>query len=433
MKYFAKSFAFLSLISSILCCAISRESGVKMPSEIEPADTIRYVDNGNIFEYRMVEEIDLGDNVYKVWFERDEEYPRLVKYHGEVGKPDLVSFHTDGFNKASEIGVGRLFPSLNAVYTGMTNAVEYLATGKTIKMKFVLLDRNGNEIWEKEYSIGYESGGAVYYVSDKGVVAEYSGKTLTFYDSKGDKVKGVELLYAGVERGINSGFFSEDGNYLVVNVQDPEKEIFSSGTGVILFNNRGEELWRFKTDEESAGRLYISSEGKYIIAASSNRGCDEQGIYRSLERTTYLLDREGHLIRKYSRLSSSPGDFSSSGNYAIVCDAKTHKAYLLDTKTGDKLFKFSLMGTRWHVNNARIAEAAKLIEIAYDNKVELIQFNGVKAWSQEVSNPEDLWLSDDGSKIAVRSENKILRFEKVNLKSIALFVQLEIILFGMMS
>jgi len=92
-----------------------------------------------------------------------------------------------------------------------------------------------------------------------------------------------------------------------------------------------------------------------------------------------------------------------------------------------------LMGTRWHVNNARIAEAAKLIEIAYDNKVELIQFNGVKAWSQEVSNPEDLWLSDDGSKIAVRSENKILRFEKVNLKSIALFVQLEIILFGMMS
>jgi hypothetical protein len=413
MKGFVKSLIFLGFFSSILCCAISRETRVKTPSEIEPADTIRYVDNGNIFEYEIVEEIDLGENVYKVWFGKDEEYPRLVKYYGEVEKPSLASFHTADFNKASEIEVGTLYPSPDAEYTGMTNAVEYPAMGETIKMKFVLLDRNGNEIWGKGYAIGYESGGAVYYVSDNGIVAEYSGKTLTFYDSKGVKVKGVELLYAGVERGINSGFFSEDGNYLVVNVQDPEKEIFSSGTGVILFNNRGEELWRFKTDEESAGRLYISPEGKYIIAASSNWGRDEQGIYRSLERTTYLLDKEGHLIRKYSNLSSSPGAFSSSGNYAIVCDAKTHKAYLLDTKTGDKLFKFSLMGTRWHVNNACIAEAAKLIGITYDNKVELIQFNGIKAWSKEVPNPEDLWLSDDGSKITIRSNNKILRFEKV--------------------
>ena len=413
MRNFAKSLILLVFFSSILCCAISRETRVKSPEEIEPADTIRYLDNGNIFEYRMVEEIDLGENVYKVWFGKDGEYPRLVKYHGKAGTPNLASFQINDFNKRSEIEVGRLFPSPNAEYTGMTNAVEYSATGETIKMRFVLLDKNGNESWGKEYQIGYESGGAVYYVSDNGVVAEYSGKTLTFYNINGNKVKEVELLYAGMERGINSGFFSEDGNYLVINVQDPEKELFSSGTGVILFNNLGEELWRFKTEEESAGRLYISSEGKYIIAASSNWGHDEQGIYRSIERTTYLLDKECRLIRKYSNLSSSPGTFSSSGNYAIVCDAKTHKAYLLETKTGDKLFKFSLMGTRWHVNNARTAEAARLIGITYDNKVELIQFNGVKAWSKEISNPEELWLSDDGSMITVRSNNKILRFERV--------------------
>jgi len=413
MKYFAKSFIFLSFLSSILCCAISRESGVKMPSEIEPADTIRYVDNGNIFEYRMVEEIDLGENIRKVWFGKDGEYPRLVLYKGEVEKSDLISFHTADFNKINEIESGQLRPSPNAEYTGMIKAIKSFDTQELIKKKFVLLDRNGNEIWEKEYPIVFEGGGTSYYVSDKGVVAEKSDKILTFYDSKGTKVRGVELLRGGFEKGINSGYFSEDGNYFVINVQDPEKEIFSSGTGVILFNNRGEELWRFKTEEESAGALYISSEGKYIIAASYNLGYDEQGIYRSLERTTYLLDRTGNLIRKYSRLSSSPGNFSSSGNYAIVCDAPSHKAYLLDTKTGDRLFKFSLLGTRWRVNNACIAEAAKLIGITYDNKVELIQFNGVKAWSHEVSNPKYLWVSDDGSKIAVRSENKILRFEKV--------------------
>ncbi len=416
MKHFVKSFIFLSLISSILCCAISRESGVKMPSEIEPADTIRYVDKGNIFEYEMVKEIDLGENVYKAWFGKDGEYPRLVKHYGEVGKPGLASFYTTDFNRASEIEVGTLYPSPDAEYTGMTNVIGSPATGGTMKMKFVLLDRDGNEIWEKEYEKEYHEGGGSYYVSDKGIVVEYSGKTLTFYDSKGDKVRGVELLYAGVERGITGGFFSKDGNYLVVRVHDPDKEIFSTGTGAMLFNNLGVELWRFKTEGNNACAVYISPKGKYIIVSSVNLGYDEQGIYRSLERTTYLLNREGHLIREYSNLLSSIADFSSSENYAIVFDAtgKGKRAYLLDTKTGDRLFKFSLMGTRWHVNNVRIAEAGKLIGIAYDNKVELIQFNGVKAWSQEVSNPEDLWLSDDGSKIAVRSKNKILRFEKMN-------------------
>jgi hypothetical protein len=413
MRNFAKSLIFLVFFSSILCCAISRETRIKTPEEIEPADTIRYVDNGNIFEYKMVEEIDLGENVYKVWFGKDGEYPRLAIYKGEVEKPSLASFYTADFNKVNEIESGSLRPSPNAEYTGMIKAIKSLDTQELIKKKFVLLDKAGNEIWEKEYPIVFEGGGTNYYVSDNGVVAEYSDKTLAFYDSKGTKVREVELLHVGLTKGINSGYFSEDGNYFVINVQDPEKEIFSSGTGVMLFNNRGEELWRFKTEEESAGRLYISSEGKHIIAESSNWGPDKQGIHRLLERTTYLLDREGHLVRKYSRLLSSPGNFSSSGNYAIVCDVPTSKAYLLDTKTGDRLFKFSLLGTGWHVRNACIAEAAKLIGITYDNKVELIQFNGVKAWSHEVSNPKYLWVSDDGSKITVRSNNKILRFEKV--------------------
>ena len=232
---------------------------------------------------------------------------------------------------------------------------------------------------------------------------------MTFYDSKGNKVKEVELLYARPETGITSGFFSEDGNYLVVNIMDnEEKEIFSSGTGVILFDNLGEELWRFETEEESAGPLYISSEGKHIIAESHNWGRDEEGMTDLIKRITYLLDREGHLIRKYSNLMSSPGTFSSSGNYAIVCDAPTRKTYLLDTKTGDRLLELK----RGLIRNVCIAEEAKLIGITYNNKIELIQFNGVKAWSHEVSDPKYLWVSDDGSKItAISDEKKTLRLD----------------------
>ncbi len=429
MKFFAKSFLFLGLIPAILFCAISRETRVKTPDEIEPADTIKYVDNGNIFEYEMVEEIDLGEGVIKVWFGKNGEYPLLVIYDRKFRKYDFVWFYTADSNKTIEIEKGGFRISPNAEYTGMTKVVEDSAENEPTKMKFVLLDKDGNEIWGKEYPMGYESGGATHYVSDKGAVAEHSGKTLTFYDSKGTKVKEVELLYARPETGINSGFFSEDGNYLVANLMDnEEKEIFSSGTGVILFNNLGEELWRFETEEANAGRLYISSEGEYIIAASHNWGRDEEGMHGLIKRITYLLDREGHLIRKYSNLMSSPGNFSSSGNYAIVCDTKERTAYLLDTKTGIRLFELK---RGFSVHNACIAESAKLIGITYDNKVELIQFNGIKAWSHEIPNPRYIWVSDDGSKITVRSDekktlrlsdgkkitvsgnNKILRFEKV--------------------
>ena len=153
MKHVAKSFLFLGLIPSILCYSISRETRLKTPDEIEPADTIRYVDNGNISEYQLVGETDLGENVGKVWFGKDGEYPRLVTYKGEVKKPALTSFHTADFNKVNEIESGSPRPSPNAEYTAMTTVVEYSAEEEPTKMKFVLLDKDGNEIWEKEYSV----------------------------------------------------------------------------------------------------------------------------------------------------------------------------------------------------------------------------------------------------------------------------------------
>ncbi|MCK4528075.1 WD40 repeat domain-containing protein [candidate division WOR-3 bacterium] len=384
---------------------------------IDPADTIRYIDKGNIYEYEMVEEIDLGEDVYRVWFGKDSEYPWLVKTAGKVGKASELIFFDDKFREIRRIGVGRVYPSPDVEYVGVTMIFKAPTKSDKGKMRFILLDKKGNKIWEKESDIEYDDVVPYYFVSDKGVVVEHSYKTLNFYDSKGKEIKKVELLYAGMEKGIHCGKFSSDGNYFVININDPEREIFSSGTEVILFTNRGEELWRFETEGNKSYGVHISPKGSYIVTSSSTWGRDEQGIYGPLKTIAYLFTRSGHLIREYPHTGSSDyswsTDFSPSEDYAVIDDVVGYKAYLLDTKTGDKLFKFSLLGTKWHIKAVHIAEAGKLIGITYDNQVVLIQFNGIKAWSKEISNPENLWLNNNGDKFTIRSKNKLLRFEKV--------------------
>lgn len=428
MKHFVKTLIFLTIFSTIQSVAISRKSGVKDPSEIEPADTTRYMDKGNIWEYNLAEEIDLGGNVYKVWLEENSGQPRLVKYHvkydkeevkaEKVDKPDLA-FYKSSNTRASEMAVARVFPSPNLEYVGVTQYLKVPTKRELGKMKFVLLDKNGSEIWGKEYDIGYEWGGRTYYVSDKGDVGEFDNShgTLTFYERGGSRVKRVQFFKEGAwepARGIR-GKFSGNGDYFVAGVNDPDKEIFSSGTGVILFASVGEELWRFETEGNHTNGIYISNAGNYIIVSSSTWGKGNVSSYAPIDNFAYLLDRAGHLIKEYPRflLSSNSGNFSPSEDYVIVYEVEGQTVYLLDTKTGDRLFKFSLKGTRRHINSVRIAEKGKLIGITYHNKIELIQFNGVKAWSKEIPNPQNLWLSNDGERLTVRSKNKILRFERI--------------------
>ncbi len=416
MKNFVKSLIFLGFFSSILCCAISRESGVKMPSEIEPADTIRYVDNGNICEYEMVEEIDLGENVYKVWFGKDEENAGKLK---AIKKANTLTLYGSNLSFIGEKEVSRVYASPNAKYMGLEIYAEIPTKSEAGKRKFVLIDENGNVIWNKEYKISYDMIGPYYFVSDKGTVAEFDNSygILIFYDISGNVKKKVQLFESGSfsdRRGI-FGKFSGNGNYFVAGVNDPDKEIFSGSTGVILFESTGNKVWDYQTGKDYLVPIYISYNGNYIITSAKEDMMDKDDYLRKDRATTFLLGKGGNLIREYPGIyiSNNEGDFSSSEKYVIIRDVRYEYAYLIETETGNKLSKFSLFGTGKSLKDVKIAEATKLIGITYDNKVELIQFNGVKAWSKEVSNPEDLWLSDDGSKITVRSNNKILRFEKV--------------------
>jgi len=391
---------------------------------IEPADTIRYIDKGNIYEYEMVEEIDLGGDVYKVWFGKDSGYPRLVKYHGKVikqgmvRKPDMVLYNSN-FKKIREMVISRVYPSPRLEYIGLTKCLKSPTTSEKGKMKLILLDENGNKIWEKEYATGYDYSGPYYFVSDKGEVVEYDNSLgkLTFYGIKGDEIKKIQLFKKGYwDEGRNvRGKFSGDGNYFAINLEDPDEEIFSNGTGVILFSERGKELWRFETEGNRVSSIYISREGSYIIASSCIIGTGDLDFYHTIEASTYLFDKTGYLIRKYPGVFIGIwfGEFSPSEDYVIINDVEHERAYIIDTKTGDRLFKYSLLGTGKHLRNVQVAEEGNLIGITYHNKVELIQFNGVKAWSKEIPNPENLWLSNDGSRFTVRTKNKALRFERI--------------------
>jgi len=419
MKHFLKSLIFLSFFLAILCCAISRESGVKTASKIEPADTIRYVDNGNICEYQMVKEIDLGDDVFGVFFGEYGENAGKLK---AVKKANALTLYGPDLSVTGEKKISRVYSSPNVKYLGLEICEKIPTSSKSGKRKFVLTDENGNVIWNKEYEISYDMIGPYCFVSDKGIVAEFDNSygILVFYDIIGNITKKVQLFKSGSEsdrRGI-FGKFSGNGNFFAAGVNDPDKEIFTGGTGAILFDSKGNKVWNYPTSKNHLVPIYISYNGKYIITSVMEDMRDKNDYLREDRVITYLLGSKGNLIREYPGIyiSSNEGGFSLSEKYIIIKDVRYKCAYLIETETGDRLFKFNLFGRGLPLKDVKISEAARLIGVTFGDTVELISFNGVKLWAKEIPNVYELGLSENGNTVTVRSKNKILRFEKVKEK-----------------
>jgi hypothetical protein len=395
------------LINEVLVFIISLSGFSFMEKHIEPADTIRYLDKGNIYEYEIVEEIDIGEDVYKVLFGEDSEYPLFVYIRGKVGKSGILKFYDNNFNEIEAVEASRAFTSSKAEYVGIYIGLKSPTRTEEGKMKFILLDEKGDQIWEKENVLYYDSPGYDYFISDKGRVVEFNilNGILNFYNEEGNKIKEIKLFkesyWEVADRNI-WGKFSGDGNYFAINATNLGGETFTNGSGVILYNRNGEELWNFDCDEEWGDAIDISSDGRYVISANNSD--------THQKNATYLFNRDGRLLRKYDKICGSIIAFSKSGKYVVFSGAYI---FLVETKTGDILFKYSLLGKGIRVKDVNIAEVGKLMGVIFSNRVELIQFNGIKAWSKEIPNLENIWLNNEGDKLTVRSKNKSLRFEKV--------------------
>ena len=392
MKRFTLSAIRLSAVVLILVgCAFARGG-----KHIEPADTIRYVDRGNTVEYRVVEEIDLGINLLRkhvgeyihLGYPCGSILPRIVDYYNGDGLENVLfydeDFHLIGsklFRKAA-VGISR-----NAQYVTVASSIKPpVYKGKDGVLRIELYDNRGNRLWEKRETVGWDSPGNSYFISEDGKVAiyDYPKCVLAFYDKTGSEINKVKIFEGEGEnwdpesRGF-SAMWSSDGNYFVINARDVFGNTFPNGSGVIFFDAKtGKELWRYNADVRYADEVLISNDGSYIIASSY----DKIVKYGLEGKCTYLLNRDGQLIRRYDNIlaigfKGGMTQFSQSGNYALIYDASRKRLYLLDSKSGGRLFKYSLLGTGWSVSSADIAEEDKLIGLIYSDKVLLIHFNGV--------------------------------------------------------
>jgi hypothetical protein len=396
------------LINEVLVFIISLSGFSFMEKHIDPADTIRYVDKGNIQEYEIMEEINLDEDAYKVWFGKDSKYPRFVETKGELERNPTLTFYNNDFNEIKRVEISEAYLSPNREYFGIDKLLKSPTRTEHGKVKFILYDENGSDIWGKENDLLYDSPGYSYFVSDKGVTVEFDilNGDLKFYNERGKKVKEIKLFkesYWDVQDRNVWGKFSRDGDYLAINATNIGGSTFTNGSGVILYDKNGEEIWRFDCDEEWGDAIDISNDGKYIISSHNSQAHKKNG--------TYLFDRKGRLIRKYNKISGSPIKFSNSGIYAIFSGPYI---YLLETQKGDILFKLSLQGKGIRVRDLDIAENEKLFGLIFYDRIELIKFNGIKAWSENIKDASELLLfNDESDGFIMRVGNKLLRYRRV--------------------
>ena len=184
------------LINEVFVFIISLSGFSFMEKHIDPADTIRYVDKGNIQEYEIMEEINLDEDAYKVWFGKDSKYPRFVETKGELERNPTLTFYNNDFNEIKRVEISEAYLSPNREYVGIDKVLKSPTRTEHGKVKFILYDENGSDIWGKENDLLYDSPGYSYFVSDKGVTVEFDilNGDLKFYNERGKKVKEIKLF-----------------------------------------------------------------------------------------------------------------------------------------------------------------------------------------------------------------------------------------------
>ncbi|MFQ6003369.1 MAG: hypothetical protein ACE5KJ_06440 [Candidatus Zixiibacteriota bacterium] len=200
------------------------------------------------------------------------------------------------------------------------------------------------------------------------------------------------------------------------------------GVRVLLFTWDGQELWRFHTEENRAGWAKdVSKFGNYVIVSS--RVVPGYPYYK---RSTYLLSKEGELIKRYEDFFANRICISSNEKYAFL---SYYNALFLNLESGKTVSQW------WSSRKARLHQIASL-DIAEDTKmcglisryavlsrprpeieeeqkniqVLLVGFDGRKVWSETFpfeGGPLFLRLSDDGSEMIVQIGSKIMIYQQV--------------------
>ncbi|MCJ7812283.1 hypothetical protein MUP95_03055 [bacterium] len=410
---------------------------------------------GEKLEYREVELFDLDEDIATMRFAKSKEMspgtPKLSiiqeKMQNGSTRYKEIRFYDENQNVIHQIALDEK-TSVNSI----SNEGKYIITltrpdSSEEKMnRYELHSEQGIRLWLKNQPQPDGEG-----FNHRYVISDYDGSVveiadweglMIFYTPQGDTIKMIDLFdtienpYHGFAR-VLYGQFSLDGQYFVVGVTDDKREIFPTESGIILFDNQGNELWRFyETEETMAYRLYLSPDNRYIMAHHTNR-LEIEGE----KNTMYLIDMmTGRMIKRYPSLVAS-ALFTSDGEYALMNEG--FYLSLVSSEDGEILTRFNIQkGSSLYrrIKDGSVSSEMQIVgiitaeeryvdvkeggrtfvEIEYANvEIDVYHFNGVRAWNiafpDEITSPGGLRMSmsEDGRNILVRIGDKIKKYQLV--------------------
>jgi hypothetical protein len=397
----------------------------------------------NQVEYELVKEFDLTDDgvgtvVFGPKSDKSSALSEIILglkdkevlvYDSDFKLLHKLSLHHPTFSKNLRYIGGIRYEKLPRIYE------DSLPPHRTIhekgSYKFELYDYKGSKLCEIHRELYYDAEPSSYSISSKGTVLErdHSTGVLTFYDEKGNEIDKTKVSIGGGDPGggIGGGVFSDNGQYVLITVEQGNyADTLEEGMRILLFNSDGEEMWRFNTLENAGGGA-ISIGDNYVIIPSV------VWPYKyPYTKSTYLLSREGELIKKYDNILANLICFSSNNQYAILKD-HGNLLLLIELARGKTIVTHSMVGTPRHISSADIAEDARMFgvishyaplrkdtqEIQQEEKniqVMLIGFSGGKVWFKAFPYLEhparklNLRLSDDGRQMVIQISSRVMTY-----------------------
>jgi hypothetical protein len=208
-----------------------------------------------------------------------------------------------------------------------------------------IFHRSGKERYTLDQKVPYDVQFPALYLSDEDgraiVIGSFEAR-VEFYDGRGNLVRVLQPSASAeptYERVIKCSVAGDRAAFLVSSPDKPHAEVFVTGLD-------GTEIWRRTMPEKTAGEVFLSSDGTYLLA-----GCHSSD--REIVMSTLLFDQSGNLVRTLDILFRY-ADIAPKRNMLVLSDRNLVILESLDGST-DRL-SWSTARTEEIVTGIRIVD-----------------------------------------------------------------------------
>ncbi|MEW6103774.1 MAG: WD40 repeat domain-containing protein [bacterium] len=351
----------------------------------------------------------------------------VIKFFNEEGK---VSLKVKKERENEWVGISK-----NGKYVKIQAINDPKAYYKTGETTLELKDHKGNTLYKIDGvpdCAEISPNGAIVATcpSFPGHISDYY-IGLSFYSPSGSLTKRIDNIKLS-----GASAFSKDGSlYVTASILEKRDESFKGRkNSLVVFNTKGEELWRYNIDNMVKFYNIKISDDKRFIAVCSRGPQEDNPEGHHGPSYLHIFNKEGNLLGTYSVefryettgiLGRRKGylSFSPEGDYLATTDYRN--LYFFDTNRGELLWSHSF-GFPFCIYSVSLSSDAKLIAVGgiyevpnarSDRYIWLFDKSGNKIMEKNIGKSYTgdviLNLSPDGKQLFMTTYEKTVFF---NLK-----------------